>query len=35
MKGKNFLLIAIIVGLIGVAIGGVSIFLSLTNIVKP
>jgi hypothetical protein len=34
-RQKNFLLLAIIVGIAGIIIGGVSIFLSATNIVKP
>ncbi len=34
-KQKNFLLLAIIVGIVGVVIGGILIFLSVTNIVKP
>jgi hypothetical protein len=35
MAKRNFLVIAIIVGIVGVVIGGVSIFLSVTNIVNP
>jgi hypothetical protein len=34
-RQKNFLLLAIIVGIAGIIIGGVSIFLSATNIVNP
>jgi hypothetical protein len=34
-RQKNFLLLAIIVGIAGVVIGGISIFLSITNIAKP
>lgn len=34
-KQKNFLLLAIIVGIVGVLIGGVTIFLSVANIAKP
>lgn len=32
---KKFLVLAIIVGVIGVVIGGVTIFLSLTKVVTP
>jgi hypothetical protein len=34
-RQKNFLLLAILVGLAGVVIGGISIFLSVANITKP
>jgi len=34
-RQKNFLLLAIIVGIIGVIIGSISIFLSVGNIAKP
>ncbi len=34
-RQKNFLLLAIIVGIAGVIIGGVSIFLSVANIKMP
>lgn len=34
-RQKNFLLLAIVVGIAGVIIGGISIFVSITNTVKP
>jgi len=35
VKKKNFLLLAITVGFIGVALGGYTMFLSINNIIKP
>ena len=32
---KNFLILAIIVGFIGVALGGYTMFLSISDIIKP
>jgi hypothetical protein len=32
---KNILALAILAGIAGVIIGGVTIFLSLTNVIKP
>ena len=32
---KNFLLLAIAVGFVGLALGGYTMFLSINNIIKP
>ena len=32
---KKFLVLAIIVGMIGVSLGGYTIFLSISNMIKP
>ena len=32
---KKFLVLAIIVGIIGVSLGGYTIFLSISNMIKP
>ena len=32
---KNFLILAIIVGVVGVSLGGYTIFLSIVDMVKP
>jgi hypothetical protein len=35
VKKKNFLLLAIVVGFIGLALGGYTMFLSINDIIKP
>jgi len=32
---KNFLILAMVVGFVGLALGGYTIFLSINNIIKP
>jgi hypothetical protein len=34
-KSKNFLKLVIMVGIVGIVIGGITFYLSLTNLVKP
>lgn len=34
-KSKNFLKLVILVGVVGIVIGGITFYLSLTNLVKP
>ncbi len=35
MAKKNFLVLAIIVGIIGVSLGGYTIFLTINDMIKP